>query len=54
LGKPAFYLSGQEISEKNAETLKLGGTGKTILYVVGGVLVVSVVLLLAAGYEPDV
>ena len=52
LGKPAFYMSGQEISRKNVEKLKLGGTGNTVLYVVGGVVVVGVILLLAAGYEP--
>lgn len=50
----AFFAGGQELSRKNVETLKLGDGGTTVLYVVGGILVLGVVLLLAAGYEPDV
>jgi hypothetical protein len=53
-GAPAFFAGGQQLSQKNVEKLKLGGTGKTVLYVVGGIVVLGVVLLLAAGYEPAV
>jgi hypothetical protein len=53
-GAPAMFAGGQEISRQNVEKLKLGGTGTTVLYVVGGIVVLGVVLLLAAGYEPAI